>query len=111
MRRKVILGLTTILTIIFVGAFVSFILPVEFDSGACGGGFKSYVAQLYIDEFENRVIEKYGEKYSLMSDSSEIARTIDWDGRDISCEAVFTIDGKKYDWYCCHSIQREKILV
>lgn len=48
------------------------LLPVRFDAGACGGGFRSYLARQEQDQFHSAIAEKLG-NYEMISTIEQIA--------------------------------------
>lgn len=93
-RTAVLILNSLMVSFVLLGVF----LPVRFDAGACGGGFRSYLARQEQDKFHSAIAEKLG-NYEMISTIEQIADTIDWSGHTVYADMKIQADNKTYRVY------------
>jgi len=84
----VVFGFLILIVVILVS-----LLPVSYDAGICGGGFKSYVFQENIEELDSIILEQY-DSVRRLSDDKKVIESIEWDGRKIMINIVYLVEGE-----------------
>ncbi|KUO53146.1 MAG: hypothetical protein APF76_03645 [Desulfitibacter sp. BRH_c19] len=99
MKRGQKIVITIIIVIGIVVVYLHF-APVSFDASACGGGYKRWVADSHSEGLINLFIEEKGldkgTNLILMSKPSDIADTVNWNGRDIYATIELEVDGRPF---------------
>lgn len=101
MKKIIKYGVGTVLTLIICSVTYLYFAPVDFDAGACVGGYERWVADKYTEDLIEMFILNKGYdkdiKYNLISKLEEITSTISWDARTIKAMIKIEIDDKNYN--------------
>lgn len=69
-------------------------MPVDYDAKTDSTDFNRNISERYFSDLDKLVRSELGEEYEILSTIDDIAKTIKWDGRTITCNAFFTIHGE-----------------
>lgn len=83
--------LLLILSLVIIASLTGLLLPVEFEASACNGGFRSYVVDLYYEEFAEVAHERITNDFTILSTREDVSNTVEWYGRRIECHIEYEV--------------------
>lgn len=83
-KSKIIIAVVLILCLVSAVSIYIHNLPVDFDAGACGGGYASYIFHKYEDELIEKYIEGSSEKENIISiEAVKGTQSAEWEDKNI----------------------------
>ena len=92
------IGIIIFSSLLILYVLIGVLLPVNFDAGACGGGYPSYLAKQDHNNFNALISEQLG-NYEMVSTTDQIAENLDWSGHTITTNMKVKADNKIYEVY------------